>query len=76
MEVQTVSTRQAISESIPTTRNPFPTTESTAGKVTSGDIGTSLDFRIGKREADAELDAFVFHLNANLTDAELNALFA
>jgi hypothetical protein len=45
-------------------------------EVTSGDIGTSLDFRIGKREADAELDAFVFHLNANLTDAELNALFA
>jgi poly(beta-D-mannuronate) lyase len=35
----------------------------------------NLDFRIGKREADAELDAFVFHLDAELTDAELDALF-
>jgi hypothetical protein len=75
MEVQTVSTRQAISESIPTTRNPFPTTGLTY-EVSNAEVGTTLDFRIGKREADAELDAFVFHLNANLTDAELNALFA
>ena len=35
-----------------------------------------LEFNIGKREAGAELDAFVFHLDNGLSDSELDALIA
>ena len=44
-------------------------------EVTSSDIGSTLDFSIGKREAGADFNAFVFHLDGNLSDAELDALF-
>jgi len=35
----------------------------------------TLEFNIGKREAGAALDVVVFHLDGNLSDAELDALF-
>ncbi|MEQ8848895.1 chondroitinase-B domain-containing protein [Botrimarina sp.] len=39
-------------------------------------LGVPLELRIGMREHDAELDAIVLSLDAALTDAELDALFA
>lgn len=45
-------------------------------EVAQSDIGVSQEFQIGKRERGAEFDAFVFHQDGNLSDAELNALFA
>ena len=44
-------------------------------EVTASDVNDPVEFRIGKRERDAELDAFVFHLDGNLTESELDALF-
>ena len=44
-------------------------------EVTSDDIGNSLEFSIGKRERGADFNAFVFHLDGNLSEAELDALF-
>jgi len=43
--------------------------------IAESDVGVSQEFRIGKRERDAEFDAFVFHPDASLTAAELDALF-
>jgi len=43
--------------------------------VSNSDLDTTLEFSIGKRESSADLDAFVFHLDGNLSDAELDALF-
>ena len=44
--------------------------------VTSADLNSTLEFSISKRERDAELDVIVFHLDGDLTDAELDMLFA
>ena len=43
--------------------------------VSSSEVGNTLDFSIGKRERDAEFDAFVFHLDDSLSASELDALF-
>ncbi len=43
--------------------------------VNASDIGIPLEFRIGKREQLANLDAFVLHTNASLTPAQLDAIF-
>jgi hypothetical protein len=43
--------------------------------VTSVDVGELLEFRIGKREQGSEVDVIVFHLDGDLSDAELDALF-
>ena len=34
-----------------------------------------MEFRLGMRERDAEIDAFVLHLDSSLSDSELEALF-
>jgi len=44
--------------------------------VRAVDLDGTLQFNVGKRESGAQLDAIVFHLDANLSDAELDALFA
>ncbi|HMP08260.1 MAG TPA: chondroitinase-B domain-containing protein, partial [Lacipirellulaceae bacterium] len=44
--------------------------------IDSAHVGMPLEFRLGKRERLAEIDAFVLHLNGSLTAAELDALFA
>jgi Chondroitinase B len=38
-------------------------------------IGVPLEFRFGRREQLSEFDAFVLHMDPNLTDVELDALF-
>ena len=43
--------------------------------VSSSDVGSTLDFSVGRRERDAEFDAFVFHLDDSLSASELDALF-
>ena len=43
--------------------------------VSSADVNSSVDFNLGKREALATLDVIVFHLDSNLSDAELDAFF-
>ena len=45
-------------------------------EVSSSDLGSSVEFSIGKREAGAELNAIVLHLDSGLSDAELDALFS
>ena len=45
-------------------------------EVAAADLDSVFEFSISKREADAELDVFVFHLDDSLTEAELDALFA
>ncbi|MEN1679705.1 MAG: chondroitinase-B domain-containing protein [Planctomycetota bacterium] len=44
--------------------------------VGSSDLGVPLELRLGMRERDAEIDAIVLSLNAGLSDAELDELFA
>ena len=44
--------------------------------VSTSEVNTLLEFSIGKRERGLELDAIVFHLDNNLSDSELDALFA
>ncbi len=43
--------------------------------ITPSNTGVPLEFRLGMREQEAELDAIVLHLNSALTDAELDMLF-
>ena len=43
--------------------------------VSTDEINTLLEFSIGRRESGFELDAIVFHLDSNLSDTELDALF-
>jgi len=45
-------------------------------QVSASDINSTLEFSIGKREAGAELNVVVFHLNGNLSSSQLDALFA
>lgn len=45
-------------------------------EITESHLGVPLEFRLGMREQDAELDAFVLHLNGSLSDRELDELFA
>lgn len=44
--------------------------------ITESHLGVPLEFRLGMREQDAELDAIVLHLNGSLTPEELDELFA
>lgn len=43
--------------------------------ISESDIGVPLEFRIGRREGLAQLDAIVFHMDDSLTDEQLDALF-
>ena len=43
--------------------------------INSGNVGVPLEFRIGRREQMAELDAIVLDLDLSLTPSELDALF-
>jgi poly(beta-D-mannuronate) lyase len=47
-----------------------------AFQITASHLDVPLEFRIGKRERLADFDAFVLHLDASLSDSELEALFA
>lgn len=42
--------------------------------VTDSHVGMPLELRLGKRERLTELDAFIFHMDADLTSSELYAL--
>jgi poly(beta-D-mannuronate) lyase len=44
--------------------------------ISSGNVGVPLEFRLGMREQQAEIDALVLHLSSLLTSAELDDLFA
>lgn len=43
--------------------------------ISQANTGVPLEFRLGMRESDAELDAIVLHLNSSLSDADLDMLF-
>lgn len=49
--------------------------ESTSFTISSSNVGVPVEFRLGMRERDAEIDAFVLHLDSSLSDSELEALF-
>lgn len=49
--------------------------DSTAFSITASHVGVPLELRLAMREQLAEFDALVLSLNANLSDAELDALF-
>jgi hypothetical protein len=44
--------------------------------ITSPNVGVPLEFRLGMREQQAEIDALVLNLSSSLTSAELGGLFA
>ncbi len=44
--------------------------------ITESHLGVPLEFRLGMREQDAELDTLVLNLNSTLSDSELDQLFA
>lgn len=50
-------------------------TDSVTFSITESNTGVPLEFRLGMRERDTELDAIVLHLNPSLSDAELDSLF-
>jgi hypothetical protein len=43
--------------------------------ITPSNVGVPLEFRLGMREREAELDALVLNLNSSLSSAELDDLF-
>lgn len=43
--------------------------------INASHVNVPLEFRIGKREQNADFDAFVLHLDQSLSAAELDALF-
>lgn len=43
--------------------------------ISASNVNVPLEFRIGKRESNADFDAFVLHLDQSMTAAELDALF-
>jgi len=49
--------------------------ESTSFTISASNVGVPVEFRFGMREGTAEIDAFVLHLDSNLSDNELEALF-
>ncbi len=44
--------------------------------IDSGLIDIPLEFRIGRREGDTQLDSIVFHLDSALSESELDSLFS
>ncbi|MBB6428387.1 hypothetical protein HNQ40_000193 [Algisphaera agarilytica] len=42
--------------------------------ISESNVGMPLEFRLGRRERDAQLDAFIFHMDSDLTSGELDAL--
>jgi poly(beta-D-mannuronate) lyase len=44
--------------------------------INASNLGVPLEFRLGMREANAEIDALVLNLDSSLTGAELDDLFA
>ena len=44
--------------------------------ITASDVGVPQELRIGRREGLNRIDAIMFHEDGNLTDAELDLLFA
>jgi len=44
--------------------------------VSSSNVGMPLEFRLGRREGDAEIDAIVFHQNGGLTSNQLDTILA
>lgn len=50
--------------------------DSTTFTITPSHIGVPLEFRLAMRERFVEFDAFVLNLDSNLSDAELDSLFA
>jgi hypothetical protein len=44
--------------------------------ISAGNVGVPLEFRLGMREGNAEIDAIVLNLSSTLTAAQLDDLFA
>ncbi len=44
--------------------------------ISAGNVGVPLEFRLGMREPQTEIDAIVLNLSSSLTGAQLDALFA
>lgn len=44
--------------------------------ISAGNVGVPLEFRLGMREQQAEIDALVLNLSSSLTNAQLDNLFA
>ena len=44
--------------------------------IDASNVGTPVQFRIGRREGDAEIDAIIFHQNGSLTSNQLDAILA
>ena len=42
--------------------------------IDSSNVGVPLEFRLGRREGDAQIDAILFHQNGGLTDNQLNSI--
>ena len=50
--------------------------ETTTFTINSSNVDVPVEFLLGMREGTAEIDAFVLHLDSNLSDSELDDLFA
>lgn len=44
--------------------------------IDSSQVGKPVDFRLGRREGDTEIDAIIFHQNGSLTSNQLDAILA
>ena len=44
--------------------------------ITSSNVGMPVEFRLGRREGDSEIDAILFHENSSLTSSQLDAILA
>ena len=44
--------------------------------INSLNVGMPLEFRLGRREGDSEIDAIIFHENGGLTSTQLDAILA
>lgn len=62
-------------ESIPSNGNFAWIKYSSTFTIDSSNVGVPVEIRFGMRENDAELDAFVLHLNSSLSDNQLDELF-
>ena len=77
----TASTRRTVSASIRITRHDQPRRARSSGRktrrrfpISAGNVGVPLEFRLGMREQQAEIDALVLNLSSSLTDAQLDEL--
>ena len=44
--------------------------------ISQSNVGMPLEFRLGRREGDSEIDAIIFHQNSSLSSQQLDAILA